>query len=118
MVGSIMSDIRVVLCTFPDIASARQVGTLLLERQLIACMTVIPGAESIYRWQGKLETSQEVLTLLKTDAAALPAMESALSSLHPYDVPEFIALEPSLVTSSYAQWLTDAVRPADITPAQ
>lgn len=100
-----MSEIRLVLCTFPDAASARQTGTVLVERQLAACVNLIPGVESIYRWQGKVESAAEVLAVFKTSAAALPDFERELTGLHPYEVPEIVAIAPAAVAGGYASWL-------------
>ena len=72
-----------VLCTFPDADSARQIGTVLVEKQLAACVNLIPAVESIYRWQGKVETAAEVLAIFKTSAAAFPEFERALAGLIP-----------------------------------
>jgi periplasmic divalent cation tolerance protein len=100
-----MSEIRLVLCTFPDTASARQIGTALVEKQLAACVNLIPGVESVYRWQGKVENASEVLAIIKTSAAVFPAFERELTGLHPYEVPEIIALEPAAVSENYGSWL-------------
>ena len=104
-----MSDIRLVLCTFPNTDEARQIGTVLVEKQLAACVNLLPAVESIYRWQGKVETAAEVLAIFKTTAAALPAFQRELAALHPYDVPEIVALHPADVAESYAAWLLESV---------
>ncbi|RYD26684.1 MAG: divalent-cation tolerance protein CutA, partial [Verrucomicrobiaceae bacterium] len=80
-----MSDVLVILCTFPDSGQARQIGTLLVEKQLAACVNLLPAVESIYRWEGKTETATEVLAIFKTTEAAYPAFERALITLHPYE---------------------------------
>lgn len=100
-----METIRVVLCTFPSAEAARQIGTLLVEKQLAACVNLIPAVESIYRWQGKVESATETLAVFKTSAAAYPDFERELSALHPYDVPEIIAIEPAAVSESYSKWV-------------
>lgn len=100
-----MSDVRLVLCTFPDSEQARQIGTALVEMQLAACVNLIPEVESIYRWQGKVESASEVLAIFKTTAAAWLAFEKALSDLHPYEVPEIIALDPAEVSGPYREWV-------------
>lgn len=104
-----MNKLRTVLCTFPDLPSARQIGTSLVEKQLAACVNLIPAVESIYRWQGKVETAAEVLAVFKTTEAAYPAFATVLAEVHPYDVPEIIALEPSAVATSYAAWVLENV---------
>jgi periplasmic divalent cation tolerance protein len=100
-----MSDVRVILCTFPNLEQARQIGTVLVETQLAACVNLLPAVESIYRWQGTVETSTEVLAIFKTTTAAFSAFEKALIELHPYEVPEIIAIEPSAVAGTYAAWV-------------
>ena len=100
-----METIRVVLCTFPTVEAARQIGTLLVEKQLAACVNLVPTIESIYRWQGKLESTAETLAIFKTSDAAYPDFERELSALHPYDVPEIIAIEPTAVAETYAKWI-------------
>ncbi len=79
-----------------DVASARQIGTLLVERQLAACINLLPAVESIYRWQGNVETAAEVLAIFKTAAVTFPAFQRALSDVHPYKVPEIIASAPQV----------------------
>lgn len=104
-----MSDVLVILCTFPDSGQARQIGTLLVEKQLAACVNLIPAVESIYRWQGNVETATEVLAIFKTTAAAFPAFEQALTELHPYEVPEIIALAPEKIAAPYRAWVLGEV---------
>jgi periplasmic divalent cation tolerance protein len=104
-----MSDVLVILCTFPDSGQARQIGTVLVEKQLAACVNLIPAVESIYRWQGNVETASEVLAIFKTTAAAFPAFEQALTELHPYEVPEIIALAPEKIAASYRAWVLGEV---------
>jgi periplasmic divalent cation tolerance protein len=104
-----MHELRLVLCTFPDAAAARQIGTVLVEKQLAACVNLIPAVESIYRWQGRLETSAEVLAIFKTGAAVFPEFERELAALHPYDVPEIVAIEPAAVSENYASWVTETL---------
>ena len=105
-----MNDLLIVFCTFPDIGKARETGTALVESQLAACVNLIPAIESIYRWQGKVETSAEVLAVFKTTSGAWPQFESRLKELHPYEVPEIVALKPEQVSECYAQWVGESVR--------
>ncbi|MCX6845980.1 MAG: divalent-cation tolerance protein CutA [Verrucomicrobia bacterium] len=105
-----MESIRLVLCSFPDLDSARQIGTLLVGKQLAACVNLLPGAESIYHWQGKVESAPEVLALFKTTEALWPALEQALAQAHPYEVPEIIAIRPDAVTGPYRSWLLESLR--------
>ena len=104
-----MHELRLVLCTFPDAVTARQIGTVLIEKQLAACVNLIPAVESIYRWQGRVETSAEVLAIFKTSAVVFPDFERELAALHPYDVPEIVAIEPTAVSDNYASWVAGCV---------
>jgi len=104
-----MSEIRLVLCTFPDAAVARRVGTVLVEKQLAGCVNIIPGVESIYRWKGQVESAAEVMAVFKTSTAVLDAFQQELAGLHPYEVPEIIALEPAAVAENYADWLRSSL---------
>lgn len=103
-----MHELRLVFCTFPDAVTARQIGTVLVEKQLAACVNLIPAVESIYRWQGRVESATEVLAIIKTSAAVFPAFEKELAALHPYEVPEIVAIEPAAVSENYAAWLAAA----------
>jgi periplasmic divalent cation tolerance protein len=105
-----MESVRLVLCSFPDIVSARQIGTLLVERQLAACVNLLPGAESIYHWQGKVESAPEVLALFKTTEILRPTLEEALAEAHPYEVPEIISIQPDAVAGPYRAWLMESLR--------
>ena len=104
-------DVLVVFCTFPDLARARESGTALVDSQLAACVNLLPGVTSIYTWQGATEHAEEVLAVFKTTREAWPRFQEKLRSLHPYDVPEIIALRPEDVSAPYAQWVRDSVRP-------
>jgi periplasmic divalent cation tolerance protein len=98
-----------VLSTFPSADSARAAATALIGESLAACVNILPGVESIYRWQGKIEQSAEVLAIIKTTAAAWPATQRRLRELHPYDVPEIVALNPAQVSPEYLRWVGASV---------
>jgi periplasmic divalent cation tolerance protein len=102
-------DIRLVLVTFPTVEKAQQIGKQMVEAQLAACVNVLPGVTSIYRWQGAVEEDREALAIFKTTADALAALEQALAAAHPYEVPEVVALTPAAVREPYAQWVRSAV---------
>lgn len=93
-----------VLVTFPTAENAREIGTQLVEKQLVACVNLIPGAESIYRWQGKTETARETLAIIKTTTGNFPALTAEIESSHPYEVPEIIAIRPAEVSAPYLAW--------------
>jgi periplasmic divalent cation tolerance protein len=104
----------VVLCTFPDLDQARQIGAALVERQVAACVNLLPGVESIYRWEGKVERAGEVLALIKT--ARYPDLEAALRELHPYDVPEILAFPIAAGLPAYLAWLAESGLTTEGTP--
>jgi periplasmic divalent cation tolerance protein len=96
--------VAIVLVTAPDKKVARKLARAALEQKLIACANLIPRLESHYWWQGKIESANEILILFKTTRRNLPALEKLILREHPYDTPEFIALNPSAATSRYLKW--------------
>jgi len=98
-----------VLVTAPDLKAARQIADAALKARLIACANLIPKIESHYWWQGKIETGNEVLLLLKTKTAKLKQLERLVLAKHSYDTPEFIALPISRINKKYAAWLCSSV---------
>jgi periplasmic divalent cation tolerance protein len=101
---------RVVLSSAPDRATAWRIARALVEEERAACVNLVPGARSIYRWRGAIEEADEFLLVIKTTAAAFPGLAARLAELHPYDVPEVIALAPDAIPESYRAWLDGAVR--------
>ena len=95
----------IVFSTFADEAAAARVGRELVRRRLAACMNIVPGARSIYRWQGQVEDTGEVLAIMKTARARLDDLFAALGELHPYQVPEIIAVPAEHVSAPYARWV-------------
>ena len=106
-----MENAVVVLCTFPDIEQARQIGAALVETQVAACVSILPGVESIYRWEGKVERASEVLALIKTTRYA--DLEAAIKELHPYDVPEILALPVATGAEAYLRWVAASCQQSD-----
>ena len=100
-------DALLVFSTFPDAARARAIGRRLVAERLAACVNLLPGVTSIYVWQGKEEESAETLALIKTRRALYPALEARLRELHPYEVPEIVAVELAGGLPAYLQWLAD-----------
>ena len=105
-----MTDKRIVLSTAGSEDEARKLARHLVEHQLAACVNIVPGVESIYRWQGKVESSQEWLLLIKTSAEKFPAVRDAIRELHSYDLPECVALTIEDGSPDYLQWLADSVK--------
>ena len=97
-----------VISTFPDAESAAAAVRALVEEKLAACGTILPGARSIYAWEGKIEDASEVLVLLKTRAPLYAKLEKRLAKLHPYEVPEIVAWEPGAAAKPYADWVAAA----------
>lgn len=100
-----------VLVTAPDLGTARALAKAALRARLIACANLIPKLESHYWWNGKTESSAEVLLILKTSKARMAALEKLILARHPYDTPEIMVLRPSLGTARYLSWLGDSIRP-------
>lgn len=101
---------RIVLTTAATHEEADRIGRALVEERLAACATLIPAAQSIYRWQGKVESSAETLLLLKTGPDQLPALEARLHELHSYQTPEFLVLAVESGSQPYLDWLHDCLR--------
>jgi len=99
------ADARFVLVTAPDEAVARQLARACVEARLAACVNLVPGVLSIYRWQGAVEEARECLLLIKTVAARLSELQAELARAHPYELPEFVVLRPDEVESRYLAWL-------------
>jgi periplasmic divalent cation tolerance protein len=100
----------VVLCTFPDKDTAERIARALVEAGLVACVNVLPGVQSIYRWEGKVESAEEVLAMMKTTEEAYPRIEARLKELHPYEVPEIIALPVERAGAAYAKWVKEMTK--------
>lgn len=101
------TDALVVLTTVSSAGEAVTLIKALLDRRLIACGTMLPGARSLYRWRGKVADEQEIVVLLKTRAARLESLEAAFGELHPYKVPELLALPVAAGLSKYLEWIND-----------
>lgn len=98
-------DVFVVHTTAPDAEVGRTIARALVDRRLAACVQVLPGLHSTYRWQGAVEEASEVLLLAKTTRARLADLEIALRELHPYEVPECVAVEAAYVAAPYREWV-------------
>jgi len=98
-------EVLVVFCTFPDVETARAVGRTLVEEGHAACVNVLPGVESIYRWKGKLHTEGEVMAMMKTTIWRYQALEARLIALHPYEVPEVVGVKVEMGSVEYLRWV-------------
>jgi periplasmic divalent cation tolerance protein len=110
-----MDTLLVCLCTCPDFGTADAIAQALIEERLAACVNLLPGATSIYRWEGRIERSDEVQMLIKTTLSRLEALQTRLCALHPYDVPELIVLEAVGGLPAYLHWVS--VQTAAMDPA-
>src|SRR6266487_6525700 len=99
----------VVLTTLANDADARAFVTALVAARLVACGTLLPGARSIYRWEGQVTEEAEVVVVLKTDASKWEALCAAVRERHPYQVPELLALPVERGLERYLSWLTSEV---------
>ena len=100
------ADVLIAFTTFPNSTAAEECVRRLVTRGLIACGNVLSGARSIYRWQGQVETSDEVVVIMKMRADHWPAVEAAVQEHHPYDVPELLAVPVSHGLAPYVAWVT------------
>jgi periplasmic divalent cation tolerance protein len=105
-----MFDALIILSTCPDTPTAEGLARALVKARLAACVNVLPGIRSIYRWQEVVEEEAEVLLLIKTRAEAFEMLESWLIEHHPYEVPEIVALPASRVAAPYLEWLENSVQ--------
>lgn len=99
------TDALVVLTTVANSEEGVALVRALLERRLIACGTLLPAARSLYRWEGKIADEEELVVLLKTRSARLAALEAAFGELHPYKVPELLALPVTSGLEKYLSWI-------------
>lgn len=95
--------------TVPSPADGERIGRALVEERLAACVNVIPGLRSVYRWQGAVESADEALLLIKTTAAAFERLAARVKALHPYTLPEVVALPLSAGLAGYLAWIDEGI---------
>jgi periplasmic divalent cation tolerance protein len=100
-------EILVVLSTFPDVETARRISRQLVEEHCSACANILAPIESVYCWEGKVENANEALVLFKTSADRYGSLETKLRQLHPYEVPEIIALPIERGLTDYLRWVCE-----------
>ena len=103
------SQVRVVLVTVPDEDAGRSLARRIVQERLAACGNVIPGLTSVYRWDGEMQEDREALVLFKTTVDVLEALRVRVGELHPYDVPEFLALPVDQGSDPYLRWVIGEV---------
>lgn len=101
----------IILATFPDLDRAREITRQLVEERLAACATLWPGVTSIYRWEGEVREEAEVQAVLKTTVEVEPRLMARLRELHPYDVPEILALPVTKGLPAYREWVAESCSP-------
>ena len=99
-----------VLTSLGNRQQARELARELVSRRLAACVNLIPGVESCYRWQGEIHTDEELLLLIKTHPDRFDALTEAIRELHPYDLPEILSFRASGGEPAFLSWIADSVR--------
>ena len=107
------NEILIVLSTCPDAETAAGIARALVQERLAACVNIVPAVRSIYAWQDGIQDEAEVLMVLKTTGARFPGLRERLLALHPYDVPEVVALRTSGGHDAYFDWVAQATRTPD-----
>ncbi len=95
----------IVFCTCPNRENADKMAHLLVERQLAACVNILPNLTSVYAWQGNIETAQEILLIIKTSAEIYESLEALIRTHHPYELPEIIAIPVEKGLPEYINWI-------------
>ena len=106
-------EILLVFTNLPERESAERVAQALIASRAAACVNILAACTSVYRWQGRLEHASEVPLLIKTTRAAYPGLEAALRELHPYELPEIIALPVSVGLPEYLNWVAQQIQPTN-----
>ncbi len=101
-----------VLTTVGAPEDASRIARLLVEERLAACVNVIPGVQSVYWWEGRVNVDGELLLLIKTTATMVEALQVRFADIHPYDLPEFVVVEPERLSPRYREWIVESLRPS------
>ena len=99
--------VSVVLVTVPDAGVGRRLARALLQERLVACANLVPGVTSLYRWEGELQEEEEVLLVMKTRSELVPGLAARIPELHPYELPEVLALRADDGLPAYCRWVMD-----------
>jgi periplasmic divalent cation tolerance protein len=105
-----MTDARLILVTTSPRAEAKRIAQALVEERLAACVNLIGGVHSVYRWNEAVETADEVLLLIKTTEGKVEAVRTRVHQLHSYELPEFVVLDVTGGSSPYLDWIASSVR--------
>lgn len=107
---STMQQVLLVLTNVPDTGTAQMLARTLVEQRVAACVNLMPGVQSVYRWQGTIEEASEVTVLIKTTQAHYAELEAAIQAVHPYEVPEIIALPIAGGLPRYLDWIAQETK--------
>ena len=105
-----MTDKILVLTTTGSDSEAQKIAQMLIERHLAACVNIIPKVQSVYRWEGKVESAEEYLLIAKTTRDKEGEAQAAIRELHSYDLPECISISVDGGSSDYLKWITDSLQ--------
>jgi periplasmic divalent cation tolerance protein len=108
-VAGMSTETLVVLCTLPDRSHAYRIAHTLVEEQLAACINIIPGISSVYRWRDEVHHDKEILLLIKTAQPVFDRLERRIRALHPYELPEIIAVPIRTGQAEYIKWINDSL---------
>jgi periplasmic divalent cation tolerance protein len=100
---------QIVLCTVPDRDTAEQIATALVTEQLAACANIVPGITSVYRWKNRIEKDAEYLLIIKTHSAVFATLQDGIRRLHPYELPEVIAVPITDGLPEYLDWISTSL---------
>jgi periplasmic divalent cation tolerance protein len=112
-----VTDLCLVLSTTASPEDGLGIGRRLVEERLAACVNVLPGARSVYMWEGKVEEAGEALLMIKTRRDCYPALAKRIRELHPYAVPEIVALPIDSGAPAYVDWVRESVAPGGGEPS-
>ncbi|HHJ17744.1 MAG TPA: divalent-cation tolerance protein CutA [Gammaproteobacteria bacterium] len=107
------ADVQIVFCTAPDPETGQRIADHLVEYRLAACVNMLPGVKSVYRWKGELCTDSEILLMIKSGTADYASLEAAIRELHPYELPEIIAVPLSNGLPKYLEWVCNIKNEAE-----
>lgn len=105
-----MEQALLVITNLPDLASAQKLAHALVEQRLAACVNLLPAVQSVYRWNNAVEEAAEVMLMIKTTMTRYATLEQAIQALHPYELPEVIALPVSAGLPAYLGWIAQETR--------
>ncbi len=102
--------VHLAFCACPDLDVAHRIAEALVSERLAACVNVLPGATSFYRWEGRIVRDSEVLLLIKTEAGRVPALTERVRALHPYELPELVTVQADAGLPAWLDWVVAETR--------